>query len=791
MSASPASMSASQRRSSIAVVVAVAVYLAVVGFGIGGEPFVGDLDNVAELVAAFLAAAACFGAARRSDDGSRRSWFLLGAGTLSWGLGQLIWTYYESVVREAPFPSLADLGFLASIPLIAAALLTFPSNVRTSGRVRALLDGLTIACACIGVSWVLVMGHVAADAGSGMDLVLAIAYPAGDVVILVMTLTVLSRSLAAYRPTVATLAVGLTLLALADSAFVYLSTTDSDATSPFNVGWFAGFLVLALAARWGRTTAVDVATTEVQPSWVMMLPYVPMAVFVLLAIPTHLRDGHLGAVFTWVGVPLVLLLIVRQVIVHRDNTALTQRLEQQIAALASSREHLRHQALHDPLTSLPNRSHLMRELAGRFDGTHAPQSALLLMDLDRFKEINDGLGHDVGDRVLREVAQRLHAATPSGDTVVRLGGDEFALLLDDPPGEDRPQRVARLLLAALRDPIEVDGLSLAVGVSIGICHSSDADRAASLLQSADVAMYRAKRDGIDIAVYGSEDQEDRPGRLALLNDLRELLERRELAVHYQPQVDLHTGEVVGLEALARWEHHELGWIPPDRFIPFAEQTGLIGELTKQVVRTALTQCARWRADGLDVAMSVNVSPKALEDPDLARTLHATILEARLPSECVTLEITESAFGGRTDDLVSLVERLASFGVRLSIDDFGTGYSSMSHLKRLPVHELKIDRAFITDLAVDDDDQAIVTSIVTLAATLGLTVVAEGIEDEITRILAAELGCDRSQGYVDRRPGTAAEITAWLAERGCPRIIDEPTLEDVGPTPREEVVGEPQ
>ena len=783
-------MTALQRRASIAVVAAVAVYLVVVGFAIGGEPFVGNFDNVAEVSAAFLAAAACFGAARRSRDGSRRSWLFLAAGTLSWGLGQLVWTWYESVVHEAPFPSLADVGFLLSIPLLATGLLTFPSDVRASGRVRALLDGLTIACACIGVSWILVMGHVAADAGSGMDLVLALIYPAGDVVILVLTLTVLSRSIAAYRPTVLTLAVGLCLLALADSAFAYLSTTDATATSPFNVGWFAGFLVLALAARWGRTTAVDGTATEAQPAWLMMLPYVPMAVFVLLAIPSQVRDGHLGGVFTWVGVPLVLLLLVRQVIVYRDNTALTQRLEQQIAALASSREHLRHQALHDPLTGLPNRTHLMRELAGRFDGTHPPQSALLLMDLDRFKEVNDGLGHDVGDRVLREVAQRLHAATPSGDTVVRLGGDEFALLLDDPPGEERPEAVARLLLAALRDPVEVDGLNLSVGVSIGICHSADADRAAGLLQSADVAMYRAKRDGIDIAVYGAQDEEDRPGRLALLNDLRDLLDREGLLVHYQPQLDLRTGEVVGLEALARWEHPELGWIPPDRFIPFAEQTGLIGELTRQVLRHALAACARWRADGLDLAMSVNVSPKALEDPDLARTVHAAILEARLPSQCVTLEITESAFGGHTDDLVTLVERLASLGVRLSIDDFGTGYSSMSHLKRLPVDELKIDRAFITDLAVDDDDQAIVTSIVTLARTLGLAVVAEGIEDEITRILAAELGCDRSQGYADRRPGTADEITEWLAHQPCRRLTP-PTAAGPRPVPQGEPVGEPQ
>ncbi|MCB1014183.1 MAG: EAL domain-containing protein [Acidimicrobiales bacterium] len=767
-----------QRRHATLLVVAVAVYLLVVLVEAGGADLVTDVDNVVECAAALLAATACFGAARRADAHTRRSWLLLGAGTLSWGLGQCVWTYHETIAGEAPFPSFADLGFLVSIPLLTAGLLTFPSDLRRAGRVRSVLDGLTIACACIGISWILVLDRVASTSGTGLDLVLALAYPVGDIVIIVVSLTVLSRARAPYRPTVVTLIVGACLLTLADSAFAYLATTDTYTTSPFNTGWVAGFLVIAFAARWGRVSGAGERTSsEAPPEWLLMLPYLPMAVFVLLAIPMQVRVGHLEGVYAWAGVPLVLLLLVRQTLVHRDNTALTRRLEDQIQALANSREDLRHQALHDPLTGLPNRSHLMRELAARFDGSHPPQSALLLMDLDRFKEINDGLGHDVGDRVLREVASRLHAATPSGDTVVRLGGDEFALLIDDPPGEGRPGQVAARLLAALDDPVELDGLSLSVGVSIGICHSADADRATAILQAADVAMYRAKREGRAIAVFGSEDEEDRPGRLVLLNDMRTMLERHELEVHYQPQIEVGTGLVVGVEALARWHHPTQGWVPPDQFIPFAEQTGMIGEVTSQVLRQALAQCARWRDDGLDLSLSVNLSPKALLDPHFARGVHDAVLGARLPSRCLTLEVTESAFSGQTDLLVAHLDRLRTLGVRLSIDDFGTGYSSMSYLKRLPVHELKIDRSFITDLAVDPDDRAIVASIVSLATTLGLTIVAEGVEDEPTLALVRELGCDRSQGYHHQRPATADALSRWLADQPCRRLTD-----GAGPAP---------
>ena len=762
----PANRASPRLGRDVAVVSVLGVaFVAVMVLQPGGTELTTDIDNVVETAAAFAAAAACYATGRRVGPGRRRPWLLLTASMLSWGLGQAAWTYFESIAHQSPFPSVADLGYLLTVPFAVAAMLTFPAHERGLTLLRVLVDGITVALATLGVSWLLVLGHVAQSSTGGLELVLALAYPVGDVIILVATTSALVRAADAYRTTVATIGCGLLLLAVSDSAFAYLQATESYSTTPANVGWVAGFLVVAVAARHARTTPPRTNDRGDQPFWLLTLPYVPMALFVMLAVPSQLRHGHLEDVFTWIGVPLVLLLIVRQALVHHDNAALTHDLQRQIDALGESRERLRRQALHDPLTGLPNRLHLMRELAGRFDGTTAPQSALLLMDLDRFKEINDGLGHHVGDQVLCEVAERLRAATPSGDTVGRLGGDEFALLLDDPPGYRRPEAVAEALLRALEEPVEVDGMALSVGVSIGVCHSTDAADASTVLQSADVAMYRAKRLATSIAVFGPEDDEDRPGRLVLLNDLRDALDRHELKVAYQPQVDLRTGRVVGLEALARWHHPERGWIPPDEFIPVAEQTGLIRHLTRQVLTRALAQCAEWRATGWDLSVSVNLSPRALQDPRLARDLHDIILASRLPSRYLTLEVTEGAFAGNLDSLVATLERLRTLGARLSIDDFGTGYSSMSHLKRMPVQELKIDREFVKDLPRDPDDRAIVGSIVALARTLDLSVVAEGVEDARSLELVRELGCDVVQGFHVCKPLDAATVTAWMGGLG--------------------------
>ncbi|HYF45880.1 MAG TPA: GGDEF domain-containing protein, partial [Acidimicrobiales bacterium] len=474
----------------------------------GSEDFIRDLDNVIETGAPFAAAFACLGAARRRTA-ARRSWQLLTGCALSWGVGQTIWSYHESIAQtdQQPFPSLADVGYVLAVPLLILALLAFPTAAHPAGRLRSLIDGLIIACAVLGMSWAFVIAPVVSASQSAFATAVALSYPVGDVVALVVALAVLARASSEWRPTLTTIVLAVTALAVADSAFAYNISTGGSTTSGFNAGWVVGFLLLTMAARdsaWAPST--DSGRLD-QPRWLVSLPFIPVIVFALTALPNQLANGHVHNGFVWTGVPMVLLMVLRQQLVIRENFDLTTSLKRQIEALDESRVSLRHQALHDPLTDLPNRSHLMRELAARFDGTHDAQTALLLMDLDRFKEINDGLGHDVGDQVLREVGERLRTATPSGDTVVRLGGDEFALLVDDPPGEKRPDEVAAKLLDAFAEPIEVDGMALPLEASIGIAHSADANDATNLLQCADVAMYRAKRQGVNVAHFGPEDQE--------------------------------------------------------------------------------------------------------------------------------------------------------------------------------------------------------------------------------------------------------------------------------------------
>ncbi|WP_105970569.1 putative bifunctional diguanylate cyclase/phosphodiesterase [Streptomyces geranii] len=423
--------------------------------------------------------------------------------------------------------------------------------------------------------------------------------------------------------------------------------------------------------------------------------------------------------------------------------------------------------LRDPLTGLPNRQWLLERTWTALDDAERidARAALMLIDLDRFRSVNDTLGHLAGDRLLLQIADRLRLALPRGAEAARLGGDEFAVLLPVVDSTTSATRVARNLVTVLGSPLDLDGLTLVLEASAGLAvfpeHALDAE---GLLRRADVAMYQAKRDRTGVEVYESKRDSNTPDRLGLLGDLRRALDAHEVELHYQPKVRFD-GQVAGLEALVRWVHPERGKVPPDEFIAIAESSGLMPHLTEYVLETALAQVAKWRAQKLFVPVAVNVSPRDVHTPGFAGSVAARLARHGVPAGSLQLEITEHVLLEDPQKAADTLAALTGHGVKMSLDDFGTGYSSLVHLRRLPVSELKIDRSFVARLAVDTEDAEIVRCTVDLAHSLGLLVVAEGVEDDETWERLRDLGCDAVQGWLVAAAMPPEEATAWLLARG--------------------------
>ncbi len=425
-----------------------------------------------------------------------------------------------------------------------------------------------------------------------------------------------------------------------------------------------------------------------------------------------------------------------------------------------------HASLHDSLTGLPNRKYLLLQADEALDAARHEGAglALCLLDLDRFKEVNDTLGHQVGDRLLQLVAARLRAAVRPTDTVARLGGDEFAVMFRDVDAAEAGQ-LTRRLIAAFDDVFAGDGMFFDLDVSIGVAlHPQHAEDFEALLRRADVAMYLAKHDRSGFRVYDAALDRHSTERLALLGELRRAIDDGQLTLHYQPKAELATGRIVGVEALVRWYHPVRGLIPTDLFVPLAEQTGLMRPLTDHVVALAVRQVAAWREAGIVVSVAINVSVRDLHDPQFAVALRERCEAEGVAAASLQLEITEGTLIDDPARTEEVLRELADFGVALSLDDFGTGYSSLRHLKRLPVREIKIDRSFVQRLHIDADDAAIVRSIIDLGGALGLRVVAEGVETPETWHRLAAMGCDDAQGWYLARPMAPESATAWLLDR---------------------------
>lgn len=426
--------------------------------------------------------------------------------------------------------------------------------------------------------------------------------------------------------------------------------------------------------------------------------------------------------------------------------------------MVAQAQQLEYQSLHDTLTGLPNRVMLEETLQQRLGTLYA----LIFIDLDRFKDINDALGHGTGDLILQRVAARFQSlVTREGDLLVRLGGDEFAILLADAKIGEATGMVEGVL-SALAQAFDVDGRSLHIGARLGVALCpEDGHEPQTLMRRAEVAMYAAKHGGARYVLYHPVLDQDKLEQLETSEALHEGIGRGELVVHYQPQIDLRSRSIWGVEALVRWQHPERGLLPPDEFIHIAENTGLIGVLTEAVVRQVIADQAALKAISPDIRVSVNLSPKNLQDQRLVEWLTGVLGHLKEATPYMVLELTESAIFADPAGARQMLSGLQSMGVSLSIDDFGTGYSSLSNLRKLPVSEIKIDKSFVTGMVQNQDDTAIVRAIIDLAHDLGLSVVAEGVEDASVLEILTGFGCDIAQGYYVSRPMAVADLLQWM------------------------------
>lgn len=663
----------------------------------------------------------------------------LGAGLLAWALGDVIWTLESSPNG----PSLADAFYLAFYPLAYLAVMSFVRSYSRPHQAIVWLDGAIAGLGAAAVSAAFAFDTIlSAIGGSTATVAVNLAYPIGDLILLALAVGTLV--VVPGRPVRLLLfATGCALMAIGDTVYLVQSSAGTYRVGTLlDLTWPAAMFVMSLSVWVPARTLVSRSHRGRNPRFV--LPALASAAS--LAILMFGNYAHISTVALSLAAATLVAVGARMAVSLRILTRLTDAR--------------RKQAITDELTGLGNRRQLLGELNRRLDSLNPrsqdPVLALLMIDLDHFKEINDSFGHPAGDAVLKDIGPRLQSILRPGDVVARLGGDEFAVIVDR-ADISQAASTAERITDALEQPIVLDTASLHVGASIGIAlaptHARSSDE---LMRCADVAMYRAKGLRLPFDSYEAA-LDDGADRLLLMEDLRAAAEDGSLTLHYQPEIDLRTGEVVACEALLRWTHPRLGLVPPDQFLTLAAECGLTHQLTAWVLDEAIRECARWWVAGHRAAVAVNLLATDLLDEDLPRHVAELLVAASLPPTALILEITEQMLMPNPSRAMQVIEQMAEYGVTVSIDDFGTGFSSLARLSELRVGELKLDRTFTGRLRTngnDDRDLALVSSSIDLGHALGMRVVAEGIERVELVDLLVKLGCDRGQGFAVRSPGPA-------------------------------------
>ncbi|MCW2778383.1 MAG: diguanylate cyclase/phosphodiesterase [Frankiales bacterium] len=741
----------------VLVVLASVAYLTVLLVAPGSAAAVA-VDDVGNLASPLLAGVLCGLAARRCGGWLRRCWWLLAASAVAWASGQAVWCWYELVLdRAVPFPGPADVGYLLAVPLVLAALLSHPQAPRpVTGRLRLLGDGVLVGASLLSTAWRVVLQASFHADGVGPAQLLALAYPVLDVVLLTVVVLLLTRAnRATARPL---LLVGGWLAAGTVGHLVYGALAQAGLWTPggpVDAAWGLGFLLLAAGARLQQPVAEAELTVRRHVVLRTLLPYLPVVLALVAAGVDRVRGRPLDGVAGSLLVVVVVVAGVRQLTALLENGRLTHHLE---AVVAERTAQLLRLAQTDPLTGLANRDLLSTRTREALD--RGPV-AVALLDLDGFKAVNDSLGHEAGDRLLVEVASRLDRALLPGETVGRLGGDEFAVVLPGVRDDVEALAAADRLLAAATGTARASTREVDVAASLGVVVARPGDSPADLLRNADVAMYAAKelapgrREGRagSRRLFEPSMHEAVLARVDLEADLREALARGQVVPHFQPVVDLRTGALHGVEALARWVRADGTSVPPSVFVPLAEQCGLVRQLGRSVLRASCAVVAEWhRAVAAGElasapALSVNVSAVQLASPALVDEVRAALADTGLPSALLVLEITETAVVEDPGTAAQRLAELRALGVRIALDDFGTGYSALGLLPRLPIDVVKIDREFVREVHLGPREAALSTAVLSLAASLGLSVVAEGVElaEQADRLRA--LGCPLAQGFL--------------------------------------------
>ena len=692
---------------------------------------------------------------RMNAPSPRGPWLWFAAGLTSFLTADVIYYGIELVSGDngPPFPNLADFFYLMMYPLMIVGLTKMVRAVAPGRDAASSIDAAIVAIAMFGALWVLFVDTVWSSGASREALLVSLGYPVMDVALMAVAAR-LVVTVHLRHPPFALILVALASLAIADTGYNILLQTDSFKTGLFiDAFWLAFYVGFGAAALHPKAAEPALSLAEGQ---------------------SKLTGRQLFIMFlATLGVPLIdliwgapedrLVIIVASALL---SLLILIRVFTLMQALERGQERLRHDAEHDALTGLSNRVLFADRTQAALDNRTAGHVAVLFIDLDDFKTVNDSLGHQAGDEFLAEVARRFDGCIPEGDSIARFGGDEFAMLLEVADKREA-MTVARRALEVLVDPVDLGSRSVQASASIGIAMDLDDNTdVESLLRNADVAMYLSKSRGKGrFEFFQPEMHEEAIERLDLKADLQRAVEEEQFVLHYQPIFDLQTGKPTLAEALVRWKHPERGLIMPDRFISLAEETGLIVTLGEWVMRESCMQAKRWQAiPGLeDIGVTVNLSMRQLQDTSLVNTLTRALQDSGLQAEHLVLEITESMLALDAEHSAGVLGQLKTIGVKLAIDDFGTGYSSLSYLRSFPVDSIKIDRSFINELHRSSTSTALIEAVVNLSQALGAYTVAEGIEHSDQAGLLRKLGCDRGQGFYYCRPLPAAALTSLFKE----------------------------